>query len=176
MKKIFDKKTIITVMISGIIFTCVGVYASSYLASDISYSPIDSSWEVSNVSEALNDLYSNTKNTGGNLYYLGDCSKPDNYSAGTGTFDVSGIEGYEKFTVDNFISADGLYMQGYVVYPNRPFSSSTVKKEYDATTGILTVTLPSTYTSLSDAYGGNHYMSAGSAKVYLYTGETKSLN
>lgn len=59
MKKIFDKKIIITFIISGIIFTSIGVYAASlYSAKDISYNK--ENWEVSNVNDALNDLKNKT--------------------------------------------------------------------------------------------------------------------
>ena len=56
MKKIFDKKTIFSFVL-GIILCSGIVYAASYLASDVAYEPEDTSWEVSNVNEALNDLY-----------------------------------------------------------------------------------------------------------------------
>ena len=108
------------------------------------------------------------------VYYLGDCSSASYYDSGSATFDVSSIEGYENFTVDNFICCDGMYLQGYVVYPNRPFSSGGPTKEYNSSTGIFTVKLPTTYTNLSDSYGGYHYMNAGSAKVYLVTGTIKT--
>ena len=56
-------KKLITGFILGII-TCSGiVYAANYLASDISYEPTDASWEVSNVNDALNDLYNSSGNT-----------------------------------------------------------------------------------------------------------------
>lgn len=48
--------TLFGIIIGGIMFGSV-VYAASYLASDISYQPTDSSWEVSNVNEALDSLY-----------------------------------------------------------------------------------------------------------------------
>ena len=50
------KKIIIGIILGGILFGS-GVYAASYLASDISYTPSDTSWEVSNVNDALDDLY-----------------------------------------------------------------------------------------------------------------------
>ena len=57
MKKIIKNKIILMVILC--IVSCgIGVTAASiYYATDISYTPTDSSWEVSNVSEALNDLY-----------------------------------------------------------------------------------------------------------------------
>ena len=55
------KKLIISFILGGIIFGSVGIYAASYLATDVSYTPTDSSWKVSNVNDALNELY-NKKN------------------------------------------------------------------------------------------------------------------
>ena len=174
MKKIMKSRIFIFIL-TAIMFTSIGVYATTtYKASDVIYNASDGT--SMNVNDALNNLYKNQTKISGNLYYLGNCSNAEYKSSGKGTFDVSKIEGYEKFTVDNFISADGLYLYGYVEYPNRPFSSSTVVKKYDASTGILTITLPSTYTVLSDSYGGNHYMNAGGLKVYLYTGTINNLN
>lgn len=50
-------KKLITGFILGII-TCSGiVYAVNYLATNISYTPANNSWEVSNVNDALDDLY-----------------------------------------------------------------------------------------------------------------------
>ena len=57
MKKIIDKKIIVTFIISGIIFGSLGVYAANlYNASDIAYTKNDGS--ITNVSDALNELYS----------------------------------------------------------------------------------------------------------------------
>ena len=45
MNKIFDKKTIIIVIICGIVFTGIGIYgASVYQSNAIEYSPTDTSW------------------------------------------------------------------------------------------------------------------------------------
>ena len=44
------------------ILVCSGiVYAASYYAKDVTYNPTDASWEVSNVNDALDDLYTNIK-------------------------------------------------------------------------------------------------------------------
>lgn len=43
----------------GILFSSVSVYAAyKYLAIDVTFTPSDSNWNVTNVEEALNDLYS----------------------------------------------------------------------------------------------------------------------
>ena len=62
-------KKIIYGIIIGIVLCSGIVYAASYLASDISYTPSDTSWKVSNVNDALNDLYSN-RNDGNRPVYL----------------------------------------------------------------------------------------------------------
>ena len=81
MKKIFDTKTIITFIISGILFGSIGVYAASYYAKDVSYQSSDASWEVSNVNDALNELYQNISN--GNAYIF-----THNTSNGTHSYTV----------------------------------------------------------------------------------------
>ena len=57
MKKLI-KNNLLGFILGGLIFGGI-VYASSYLATDISYTPTDTSWEVSNVNEAINSLYNN---------------------------------------------------------------------------------------------------------------------
>ena len=62
MKKIIENKIILMIILC--IVSCgIGVTAASiYQANTIEYSPTDASWEVSNVNEALNDLYYNMNN------------------------------------------------------------------------------------------------------------------
>ena len=61
MKKIFNSRLFL-VIICGIIFTSIGIYASElYKAKDVQYELTDASWEVTNVSKALNDLYEDSK-------------------------------------------------------------------------------------------------------------------
>lgn len=55
------KKTFIGIIIGGIIFGSIGVGAATlYYSNQVSYTPTDTSWQVSNVDEALNSLYSAT--------------------------------------------------------------------------------------------------------------------
>ena len=56
MKKIISKNTIFSFTL-GIILCSGIVYAASYYAKDVKYEPMDTSWNVSNVNEALNSLY-----------------------------------------------------------------------------------------------------------------------
>ena len=60
------KKMLIGFILGGLLFGSM-VYAASYNANDISYTPTDASWEVSNVNEALNDLNDLYNNDGNNL-------------------------------------------------------------------------------------------------------------
>ena len=63
------KKLIIGFILGGLIFGSVGIYAASYYAKDVSYEPTDASWEVTNVSDALDHLYKNARNVQiGNLH------------------------------------------------------------------------------------------------------------
>ena len=50
------KKYILTIIICGIIFTSIGVFAGSYNAKQISYTPSDNTWKVSNVKDAIDDI------------------------------------------------------------------------------------------------------------------------
>ena len=61
MKKIM-KSRFFAFMLGAIIFSGItGVAAASILASSISYSPSDNSWNVNNVESALDDLKSNCR-------------------------------------------------------------------------------------------------------------------
>jgi len=59
MKKIINKlkKNSLFTFILGILLCSGIVYGASYLATDVSYTPADDTWEVSNVNEALDSLY-----------------------------------------------------------------------------------------------------------------------
>ncbi|MBR1416338.1 MAG: hypothetical protein IJ572_00780 [Bacilli bacterium] len=59
MKKIF-KNPLFTFIIGTVIFSAVSVLAYSIVSSNVGFTPKDSSWEVENVSEALDDLYDRT--------------------------------------------------------------------------------------------------------------------
>ena len=67
------KKLIIGFILGGILFGCIGIYAASYYAKDVSYEPTDASWEVTNVNEAINSLYDNATS----LKKLGDAEASD---------------------------------------------------------------------------------------------------
>ena len=62
MKKIIKKlksNSLFMFILGGLIFGSIGIYGTNnYQSNTIEYSPTDASWEVSNVSEAINSLYS----------------------------------------------------------------------------------------------------------------------
>ena len=71
MKKIIN--SLFMFMLGGIIFGSI-VYAASYYAKDVLYIPEDTSWEVSNVEEALNDLYSDSNDDKVEIIEIGTCN------------------------------------------------------------------------------------------------------
>ena len=62
MKKIINKYTIFAFILGAIIFSSVSVYAYLVAASNVSYTPSNTSWNVSNVNSALNSLYTMAQN------------------------------------------------------------------------------------------------------------------
>ena len=58
------KKTMLGVVLGIVIGATTTVVASTLLASNISYNPKDKTWNVNNVEEAINDLYSNSGSAG----------------------------------------------------------------------------------------------------------------
>ena len=69
-KKITPKKSlVIGVLVGGIVFGSIGVAAATYFsASQVSYSPSDTSWNVSDVKGALDDLYINVNSNSNTIY------------------------------------------------------------------------------------------------------------
>lgn len=77
MKKIFNKKTIFTILVA--ITICLGwivIAATIYRVNTIEYTPTDSSWNVSNVNETINSLYDIKKELD-NIKSLGDAVSSD---------------------------------------------------------------------------------------------------
>lgn len=75
MKK-FIRNNIFGFILGGLIFGGIGIYAVSYYAKDVTYTPGDKTWEVSNVEEALNSLYEN-KSSSSNLNYITEATTLD---------------------------------------------------------------------------------------------------
>ena len=60
MRKLVKNNIIFGIVLGGLVFGGI-VYAASYYAKDVQYEPTDTNWNVSNVEDALNDLYNSRK-------------------------------------------------------------------------------------------------------------------
>ena len=126
------KKIMLGFILGGIVFGCVGIYAANYLASDISYTPSDESWEVTNVSEALDELYENIDDseiikkqyiftsTDSNLFQTKDISIEDkeivSYGIKSISLDLKGIghnSSYKYVHAIGLKDFDGTNITGY---------------------------------------------------------------
>lgn len=58
------KSRIFIFILDGIVCSSITATAYTISAKQIGYTPIDSSWKVSNVADAITDLYSNAEMTG----------------------------------------------------------------------------------------------------------------
>ena len=81
MKKIFKKSNVFSFILGAIIFGgIVGVSAYTILASDIGYTPSDNSWQVNNVKDAIDELYSKSNTINFNELYTLNASGPQDFS------------------------------------------------------------------------------------------------
>ena len=126
--------------ILGIILCSGVVYAASYYAKDVQYEPTDTSWEVSNVKDALDSLY-NSISQAPSLIDLGNFTVTNSTQVTSGTSDIQthtislsnyGIKSSEfmNYTEDSIIITpiagnysgmnrtwtDGAYSNGKFVY------------------------------------------------------------
>ena len=124
MKKLIRSR-IFLVIICGIVFTSIGVYASTaYKSSEISYTP--SGGTETNVENALNDIY--------NIKKLGNATAGDIASGKTAVVQGKLITGsLQKNIVGNFSAA--ISIQAYDYYDSR---SSTLNFQYK--NGSVTLT------------------------------------
>lgn len=167
------KKLIIGFILGGIIFGGIGIYASTlYKASDVSYAPTDASWEVSNVNDALNDLYELNQNIRSEKFIF---DKVLDIGISVGTYDHKKTytqtytvnikdkypDIYDKLTADNFISNfTSSHVQAEISGSGWVASYVDIAKNY--TDGILTITVSFTSTlNLSGNQGcwANIYLS-----------------
>ena len=137
MKKIIQSK-IFLVLICGILFTSIGVYAASYYAKDVTYKKEDGTQIT--VNDALDELYGNK---------IEKILIKENYecnwaNANSGSYgqimthviDVSEISGYENLSADNFI----IEVVGVSGSCNAKTSAAKqTSKEYNPETGVLTL-------------------------------------
>ena len=176
MKKIFDKKTIITVIICGIVFTGIGICAANYNASDITYTKDGAE---TNVNEALNELY-NVQNE------LDECQEK-NYKIKRITLpnetsiDVKEYtDNWAELTAENFsvvvhgAASSTISARGYAYGGWAGSSTSTTTISYDNSTGMLTINMPPqtggtvTVGDSTNPITMTAYASLGLDAVYLY--------
>ena len=149
MKKIINKYTIFSFILGGIVFSSVSIYAYLVAATNVSYTPSNTSWNVSDVNGALNSLYT--------MANYGDATAGD-------------IKSGKKALVNGSQVTGTLSVPSYTTLSNTenvaPGSSSTSRtgyyylSNYKVTCG--TTTCPS-YTSLS----GTQNVAAGSSSATL---------
>lgn len=131
---------VLGIIFGGLIFGGIGVVALTLTANQVSYSPSDTSFNVENVNDALNELYKLSSTSSSGSFTVIDL--------GTGRqFNVSSYDGYKNFTKDNFIvepvgnSSAGVgnnALQPGTSHKNFwPSGTYKLTKDYDETTGIL---------------------------------------
>lgn len=76
MKKLINQlkhNTLFGIIVGGLLFGSIGIYGvNKYKSETIQYSPTDSSWNVNNVSDALNSLYDKNNNNISSAAYVSD--------------------------------------------------------------------------------------------------------
>jgi len=146
------KNYIIGFILGAIICSSITAYAVSLASKDITFIPENENWQVTNVEEALDDLYSvaddkkcDTTNSK-SLYLISDNQAFDTTHATTSytyTYDISGYDGYQNLSIDNFYIMINSY--GPAAYKANGSTSTNLRnfsKSYDSNTGTLTVTAP----------------------------------
>ena len=104
MKKViikFKNNSLFTFILGMIL--CSGiVYAATYYAKDVTYTPGDKTWNVSNVNEAIDSLYDGFKNLNSpiNIPILEGHSNTNNYGYGAGVLIIDTTK-YSKIEIDN---------------------------------------------------------------------------
>jgi len=153
MKKLFNVKIIVIFIIGFIIFGSIGIYgANVYHSNSIEYSPTDSSWNVSNVEEAINDLNrivnNNISNFTGNIITVGLFSSNQTVSV------KEIVSNWNELTVDNFkilspitsgVNGTGGNSSSSVMISRAQYRQGSLS--YDNTTGQLTVNVPTIWHS-----------------------------
>lgn len=144
---------IVILLVSG-----VSAYATyTYFATDVSYIR---NGTVISVTDALNDLYDEKKNTVKKVY-LGEYDS--RYSK---TIDVSKYEGYQDFTINNFVMDNvSLLVRNITSLDNR---SGSVLSSYDNINGKLITK------ATGDAVAGWSYWI--NFKLYLLIGDIEEVN
>ena len=105
MKKIIQSRIFLIIIISGIIFTCIGVHATYlYEAGDIKYGD-------SNVNDALNELYSKSNEKTpyiSNIYVYAYTNRNWNYGRYSSEITIK-PNGCKNFTIDTINQENAAY-------------------------------------------------------------------
>ena len=176
MKIIKNNVKFITGFILGAIIFGGGVYAATLIDSkDVTYTPSDNNFDVSNVESALNELYAKIAtstdelNSSNKVYYLGTSNT---YNIKTLFPDID----YTTLTNNNFLvvttgscsktPTNYCYGQTAETYTQKAYGASW---SYNSNTGALSVTAAYTY---DGGFYGTSMTSTCSLpfKVYLITG------
>jgi len=136
MKKII--KNNIFGFILGIILCSGIVYGVNlYKSEDIQYQPSDESWNVSNVSDALNDLYENNDESISKTLVATDVTASG--SQHTATVDCTEVNNYQELTAADFY----LDMKSFKMQWKGTSGPHTLSRQwdlnYDSESGTLTI-------------------------------------
>ena len=103
MRKILKKNNIFAFILGAIIFGSIGVVSAyAIFANDIGYTPKDTTWEVDNVKDAIDDLYA--KSSSGILDNTSFYLRVENYSSSRDSSSLlafSKLSYYKKFKISN---------------------------------------------------------------------------
>ena len=129
MKKVF-KNPIFTYILGFVTaLSITSVLAYSTIADDVGYTPTDDTWDVEDVSAALDDLYEKNHRY---RILVGSVTRNDLQK----DFDCTQYKGWKYLTIENFgVVITGLYGNGSV--NQSYFSTDDSSFSYDNTTGTL---------------------------------------
>lgn len=122
----------------GITISLGTVFASNFIADDISFSPSNKSWSVNNVKKALDDLYSSK----GSLTLIKENLHFDISTGDSSRVDLSNYNNYKNFKSEDFLLVINSYAAASNSDQNYNTDKITFEKNYDSNTGILTITAP----------------------------------
>lgn len=158
-----NKKFISGVLVGSFLFGGIGVTAVTLNANQVTYSPSDESFNVSNTGTAIDALYELAKNADANIVLLGTLGS---------SFNLTGYEGYQNFIVGKniFFIPVGLSVSVSNSYTHTNCSSGTYVGganssgfnssliTYNASTGIVTTsTSAGTGTAQVKEFDGHGY-------------------
>lgn len=172
MKKRNIKDLFTGFILGGVIFSGISVAAVTLKANQVTYTPNDSSFKVTNVEEAINEMYKLTSEfSSSELIELG----------GAGTYDLTSYNGYKNFVIGKNIliipttatlsgSMSAGPAAGNVSYSGSPVTDSLYNASYND--GVLKVTAKNLTTTgnVYDAYeriGSMTLTTSANLKVYL---------